>query len=89
MISNEPIGIRECTESDSYRLAQFYNKYQYGPVQYGYPLTEQDIKQLFQERKINLYLAAEYKGDIIATLLFSNLSSQRAAEPDATWAGYF
>ncbi|BFH11597.1 GNAT family N-acetyltransferase [Paenibacillus melissococcoides] len=89
MISHEPIGIRECTESDSYHLAQFYNKYQYGPVRYGYPLTEKDIKQLFQERKINLYLAAEYKGDIIGTLLFSNLSSQRAAEPDAAWAGYF
>ncbi|MDZ4454545.1 GNAT family N-acetyltransferase [Bacillus cereus] len=83
------VQVRECTEADSEKLAQFYNKYQYGPIKHGYPLNKQDIKQLFRERKIQLYLIAEYENEIIASLLFSSLSGQRAATPDGTWAGFF
>ncbi|MDK3014890.1 GNAT family N-acetyltransferase [Bacillus sp. RB3] len=89
MIHGIDVQVRECTEADSEKLAQFYNKYQYGPIKYGYPLNKQDIKQLFRERKIQLYLIAEYENEIIASLLFSSLSGQRAAIPDGTWAGFF
>lgn len=89
MIHGIDVQVRECTEADSEKLAHFYNKYQYGPIKYGYPLNKQDIKQLFRERKIQLYLIAEYENEIIASLLFSSLSGQRAAIPDGTWAGFF
>ncbi|MDY0853966.1 GNAT family N-acetyltransferase [Bacillus thuringiensis] len=89
MIHGMDVQVRECTEADSEKLAQFYNKYQYGPIKHGYPLNKQDIKQLFRERKIQLYLIAEYENEIIASLLFSSLSGQRAATPDGTWAGFF
>lgn len=89
MIHGIDVQVRECTEADSEKLAHFYNKYQYGPIKYGYPLNKQDIKQLFRERKIQLYLIAEYENEIIATLLFSSLSGQRAAVSDGTWAGFF
>lgn len=89
MIHGIDVQVRECTEADSEKLAQFYNKYQYGPIKHGYPLNKQDIKQLFRERKIQLYLIAEYENEIIASLLFSSLSGQRAATPDGTWAGFF
>ncbi|PGP41151.1 GNAT family N-acetyltransferase [Bacillus thuringiensis] len=89
MIHGMDVQVRECTEADSEKLAHFYNKYQYGPIKYGYPLNKQDIKQLFRERKIQLYLIAEYENEIIASLLFSSLSGQRAATSDGTWAGFF
>ncbi|PEA93657.1 beta-hemolysin [Bacillus cereus] len=89
MIHGMDVQVRECTEADSEKLAHFYNKYQYGPIKYGYPLNKQDIKQLFRERKIQLYLIAEYENEIIASLLFSSLSGQRAAVSDGTWAGFF
>ncbi|BCA37160.1 hypothetical protein BwiPL1_55420 (plasmid) [Bacillus wiedmannii] len=89
MIHGIDVQVRECTEADSEKLAHFYNKYQYGPIKYGYPLNKQDIKQLFRERKIQLYLIAQYENEIIASLLFSSLSGQRAAIPDGTWAGFF
>lgn len=89
MIHGIDVHVRECTAADSEKLAHFYNKYQYGFNKYGYPLNKQDIKQLFRERKIQLYLIAEYENEIIASLLFSSLSGQRAATPDGTWAGFF
>lgn len=80
--------IRELTgEDDLGRVADFFIRNHYGPT--GVVLSGQALERVFRERGVRLFLVAEERGEIVATIGYATMSGRRVAPPGQLFAGMF
>lgn len=80
--------IRELTGDDDLdRVADFFTRNGYGPA--GGALTGAALTRVFRERGMRLFLVAEERGKIVATIGFATMSGRRVAPPGHLFAGMF
>ncbi|MGQ9557830.1 MAG: GNAT family N-acetyltransferase [Desulfurispora sp.] len=84
------ITVRPFQVQDAAGVAELYNRYGYGPITHGYPLTAEDIQRAMVERgKIRFVVAVNENGRVVGTMSFHPVSGQKAASPGAVWGGKF
>ncbi len=83
------IDIREFVPADAEQVVALYNRFGYGSASWGFSLTADDLLRSLVERGTHLFLIASYGGSIVGTMGFFSISGQKAADPDAIWAGSF
>lgn len=84
------ITVRPFQPQDAAGVAELYNRYGYGPVTHGYPLTAEDVQRAMVERgKILFVVAVNENGRVVGTMSFHPVSGQKAASPGVVWGGKF
>ncbi len=80
--------IRELTAQDDLdRVAEFFARNAYGPP--GGALTGASLGGVFRERGVRLFLVAEERGKIVATIGYAAMSGRRVAPRGHLYAGMF
>lgn len=80
--------IRELAGGDDLeRVADFFARAGYGPE--GVGLTGFSLARVFRERGMSLFLVAEERGNIVATIGYATMSGRRVAPPGQLFAGMF
>lgn len=74
-------------EDDLGRVADFFTRNGYGPP--GGALTKASLAHVFRERGMRLFLVAEERGKIVATIGYATMSGRRVAPPGQLFAGMF
>lgn len=81
-----PAEIRELTRDDDLdRVADFFARTGYGPA--GGATTGASLDGVFRERGMRLFLVAEERGKIVATIGYAAMSGRRVAPPGQLFAG--
>ncbi|ABM09698.1 GNAT family N-acetyltransferase [Paenarthrobacter aurescens] len=76
-------------ERDAARVAELYNRNNYGTIRSGSPLTGDDVNAVLQERCAALFMVGEDRGNIVGTIGYLKVSGRRVAGDDELFSGMF
>ncbi|MGF4045124.1 GNAT family N-acetyltransferase [Paenarthrobacter nitroguajacolicus] len=76
-------------ELDAARVAELYNRNNYGTIQSGSPLTGNDVNAVLKERGAALFMVGEDRGNIVGTIGYLKVSGRRVAGDGELFSGMF